>query len=247
MSLLFRKNIILLSSVVVTFVFMSSCQNQKENNSVDASFLENQSPLDTILGDKVLNAETGEIRTNNFVNLIGITTKQLELESELYGIEKIDQNHFIIKQKKRYSEARQFDILLKTNENEVTDFIAFNDFLVSDLKRDSLSWILLLSDFHQTNNYWKSKQQIRALKLDSDFNEVWNYTRSSNNFPLNGKTVSIGRDNYSLVIEVITGCHICLVVTEVLLSKSGEFQSVQAITNYNSEGISEEELLKLFN
>lgn len=246
MTLSFTKKTVLTFGIVFIYVLFSSCENETKSMSKNQNIVKKISQLDTILGDKVLNVEADEIRGNNFESLIGIEKSQLLLESELYNIEKFDENHFIIRQKKEYLRARKFDLLLKTNDNEVIDFIAFNDFSISDLKRDSTSWIVLTSDFYQTNIYWKSKQQIRISKLDSDLNEVWSYSRKSNNYLLRGSKVSINQDNYAFEIEVITGCHICFVVAELVLSKDGKFQSVKALRRENSLGVEKEELLEVF-
>ena len=195
---------------------------------------------------KILNFKTNEIRKDNFDRLIGIKKKQLVLESKLYNIEEAKPNYYIMKQKRSYSEARFFNILLKTNENEIIDFIVFNDFSISDLKFDSTSLIVLLSNLNQTNEYWKSKQQIQIIKLDSNFNKIWNFIRESNYPPLNGQDITIGKNEYSFKIEVITGCHICYVISKLALTKNGQFKSIRSIEKHNSEDISEKILFDIF-
>jgi hypothetical protein len=189
-----------------------------------------------------------EIANNNdlnFESLIGIKKDQLQFETELYNINKVDSNHFILNQKKSYSDARNFNILIKTDDIKITDYIVFNDFSITDIKRDSTHWILLLSDINQTNKYWESEQQIQFLKLDNAFKELWKFITNINT-PLNGRSIKINESNYAFTIEVITGCQICFVIAEVVLTKSGEFMSVRSIGRQNSSEIPETELQRLF-
>ena len=137
------------------------------------------------------------------------------------------------------------EALLKTDETKVVDYIAFNDFTISDIKRDSTDWIVLLSDFNQNNAYWKSKQQIQVIKLDMNLNQIWKYVSDSDQYPLNGLDIKVGENKYLFKAEIITGCHICLVVAQVELSKDGTFKSVQHIQNQNGK-IEFEKLPKIF-
>lgn len=55
MKLSFKTKIILISSIVLTSSFMVSCKNKTEINSIEKIISNNPNPLDTILGDKILN------------------------------------------------------------------------------------------------------------------------------------------------------------------------------------------------
>jgi hypothetical protein len=204
-----------------------------------------KSPLDTILGDKILNVETGKLRKDNFKSLLKIRKDQLKIKSALYNLKQLDHHHFVLSQKQKYTDARNFSILVKTNDSFISDYVVFNDFLISDVKRDAASWILLLSDFHQTNNYWKSEQQIKIVKLDSRLKELWSFSKNSA-FPLACQSLTINPDNYSFKIEVITSCHICFSLAELLLTKDGQFSSVRTIGTQNSYKLTDEELQQIF-
>lgn len=240
-----RTNIIL-TGLLLACLLIYSCNRDKNNN--ESLLKENiqTSPLDTILGEKILNAETGEKRKDNFESLLNMKKQVLQIESSLYNIKQIDANHFILSQKKDYAEARNFNILIKTDDSIVKSYYVTNDFHISDIKQDSANWIILLSDFYQTNTYWKSEQQIKIIKLDSDFNLLWNFSKNSST-PLSGQSLEVNTHNYSFNVEVITGCHICYSLAQILLSKDGAFLSVKTIGAQNSKVLSDEELNLIFN
>jgi hypothetical protein len=239
-----RTNIIL-TGLLLACLLIYSCNRDKKNN--ESLLKENiqTSPLDTILGEKILNAETGEKRKDNFESLLNMKKQVFQIESSLYNIKQIDANHFILSQKKDYAEARNFNILIKTDDSIVKSYYVTNDFHISDIKQDSGNWILLLSDFYQTNTYWKSKQQIKIIKLDSDFNQVWIFSKNSST-PLSGQSLKVNTDNYTFDIEVITGCHICFSLARLVLTKDGKFIDVKSIGNQNSQELSDAELNSIF-
>lgn len=226
-------------------MFFYSCNGGKINTDYPLIDTLQTSPLDTILGEKILNVETGEKRDDNFKSLLSLKKRQLQIESALYNIQQIDSNHFVLRQKKDYAEARNFNILIKTDDSIVKSYCVFNDFLISDIKQDSTNWILLLSDIYQTNKYWKSEQQIKIIKLDSNFQQVWHFSKNSSG-PLSGQSIKVNTNSYSFNIEVITGCDICYALAQLVLSKDGQVLSVKSIGRQNSQGLSDAELNLIF-
>lgn len=204
------------------------------------------SPLDTILGEKILDRTTRKKRNDNFYSLLKIRTKDLQYYSTLYNVKRLDANHFVLTQKKDYAEARNFNILLRANDSMVTNYFVFNDFSISDIKQDEKNWIVLLSDFYQSNEYWQSEQQIKIIKLDSNLREIWQYNKNAS-IPLSGKKIRVAQDNYEFEIEVITGCHICYSLAELTLSKDGRFLALKSIGSENADRLSETELHEIFN
>jgi len=148
-------------------------------------------------------------------------------------------------QKKNYAEARNFNVLLFVNDSLVVNYYVFNDFMISDIQKDGNKWILLLSDFYQSNEYWRSEQQIKIVQLDSTLQTVWEYNKNIS-VPLSGQKIKINQDNYSFTIEVITGCHICYSLAELVLSKEGKFSGLKSIGSANASKLSDEQLHKLF-
>lgn len=240
-----RQNF-LLTSLLLAGVFFYSCNDGSINSDYPLKDTLQTSPLDTILGEKILNVETGEKRDDNFTSLLSLKKHQLQIESALYNIKQLDSNHFVLSQKKDYAEVRNFNILIKTDDSNVVSYLVFNDLLISDIKQDSTNWILLLSDLYQTNKYWKSEQQIKIIKLDSNFNQVWHFTKNSSG-PLFGQSVEVNSNTYSFNIEVITGCSICFTLAQLVLSKDGQVLSVKSIGRQNSQALSDAQLNLIFN
>jgi hypothetical protein len=237
--------VLLITSLLVSFFIFSNCNSidLKETGSNNKSNLSFN--LDSIYGDKKIENET-TIRENNFDNLIGLDKNLLLSNSSNYNVQKLDSNHFVIRQKNNYSDARTFNILLKTDSVKIVDFTVFNDFSISDIKLEDTNWIILLSDFDQNNKFWVSEQQIKIVKLDENLNEVWSYLNNQK-IAFNGNSIVIKDDGYEFNIEIMTGCHICVINASILLSKEGDFLSVKKIGVQNSADISDSELQKLFN
>lgn len=232
--------LIFLSMVFVTLA-NTSCENQSGNEKMKNADYQRGFNLDSIFGEKILNEKTGEIRKDNFNALYRLKKEQLSVKSKIYDINKLSDNLFLVSQKKNYEKARNFNLLLTTNKFNVSKFLVINDFDIVDVKRDSIHWILLLSDFDQHNKYWKSEQQIKVLKLDENLNEIWSLTRNSN-YPLSGESLRIFNNKYSLKVQLITGCSICYTVAELVLTKNGEVTSVKSIGHQNSTALSDAQL-----
>lgn len=233
------------TSLLLACMFFCSCDCGKNNHDNLSRENTQTSPLDTIVGEKIINTETGEKRKDNFKSLLKIKKQALQTESSLYNVMKIDRNHFVLSQRKNYAQARNFNILIETNDSIVKSYLVINDFQISDLKQDSTDWILLLSDFYQTNTYWKSERQIKIIKLDKDFNQLWDFSKNSST-PLSGQSLKVNPDNYSINVEVIRGCHMCFTLAQIVLSKNGELLSVKSIGSQNSEALSDAELNLIF-
>lgn len=240
------KRFIILTGLLLACMHFKSCNPGKNNSVYILKDSIQTSPLDTILGEKILNIETGEKRNDNFKSLLNIKKHHLQIESALYNLIQLDPNHFVLSPKKNYSEARNFSILIKTDDSIVKSYFVINDFRVSDIKQDSINWILLLSDLYQANKYWKSEQQIKIIKLDSNFNQVWNFSKTSSTTVF-GQSIKVNPDNYSFNIEVITGCDICFTLANLVLSKDGHFVTVKSIGKQNSQELSDAELKLIFN
>ncbi len=204
------------------------------------------STLDIIYVEKLLDQTNGKKRVDNFHSLLKIKTNDLQYHSKLYNVKQLNDAHFVISQKKDYSDARNFNLLVQTNDSAIIKYFVVNDFMISDIKQDGTAWIILLSDFYQSNRHWRSEQQIQIVKLDSEFEELWRYAKNID-LPLSEKSLSINKDNYTFNIEVITGCHICYSLAELVLSKDGGFVSLKSIGGEADEQLTDDELIQIFN
>jgi hypothetical protein len=223
---------------------------EKVNNDpfieVGENIVYKENRLDTILGDKVINIETNEIRENNFESFKNISVSDLKKDSKLYDITLIKENNYLLRQKKSYSTARLFNVLLKTKNDKIIDYFVLNDFRISDIIIDGNSFLILSDDFENENIYWSCELQMKIIKLDLNYNHIWDYKASYKN-PLETVKIKSSKNFDTYTINVITGCHICYSIVELKLSKSGDFISVNEIALHNSPSITEEQLRAIFN
>lgn len=209
-------------------------------------YLQAQTNLDSILGDKILDLNTHEIRNNNFELLKQLKVENLEEASTLYKVEALSNNYFLLKQTKIYSEARNFSLILKTDDDSVTEYYVLNDFFVRDVIQHKNQFILLCDDFGNYNIFWKTSFTAKIIKLDKNFNEIWKYEVSDEDYPLEAESSRKTEKGSLHTINVITGCHICYSIAELELSDKGKFKSVKEIGVNNSEHLSLEFLQGIF-
>jgi len=235
----------LLLYIGLLLVFSCSKSDSNSNQTVPPLKKKYENKLDSILGDKIINISTGKIRPNNFYRLKEINVKSLLEKSYLYNVHPITKNFYLLKQNKSYSEARHFNIILKTNNKNVTDYYILNDLSVKDILPSENHFIILCDDFENNNSHWKSKQELQILKIDKNFKEIWQYKRNDY-FPFEAENSRIGKNSSFHRINVITGCHICYMIVELELSNEGKFKSLSKIGTHNSEDIDLEILKKRF-
>lgn len=226
-------------------LFLLSCStspNEKSNNES----LSSANPLDSIFGDKIIAQDKNTIRHNNFEKLDEITFEDLCSESNQYIVESKNGSYFILKQRKNYSEARQFNIIFKVQNEKITDHFIIQDFSIKDLVVINNELFLLCDDWDNHNIFWKSKQQILIICFDESYNEQWKYQLKSR-FPLQADRIETEGNSIKYIINVITGCHICYSIAELELSSNGKFKSVEEIGTNNSSSIEQKELTNIFN
>lgn len=231
--------------LIYSLLFLASCSapTSREANVIPSTA--HSTSLDSILGDKIKDVDQKLIRPNNFNQLKGLSVKDLKLESSLYSVTPINKNYYLLKQKKQYSEARHFNIILKTQKGTVVDFYVSNDFSIKDCKITGTTISILCDDWDNKNIYWKGKQQVKVLQLDTDFQEIWNYEVDSNS-PLQADKIISNSRAIVVKIHVITGCHICYSIVELELNNNGIAKSVKEVNLHNSKSISIEKLKEFF-
>lgn len=202
-------------------------------------------PLDQILGDKWISNDS--IRKNNFENLIGLPKSVLLAKSKLYSVTKVNDEVFLMRQNKSYSEARNFDLLLQIRNDSVCTFKAIEDFSIIDIKKDNSDWILLLSDWDNTSADWESKQQIEIKKIDKNFEDVWTKLYKGNTYHLNAERIDEITDHYNFTLKFIAVCHECFIRVNLRLTKEGKFVLVENLGQVNTtHQINQEELEAFF-
>ena len=219
--------------LLLLLVSAVSCSSQPETkNSIVEGF--NGNPLDLILGDKMIDEKTKAIRSNNFENLLALTRFDLEKHSELYSLKNLADDFTLLTQKKTYSEARNFDIILKLEKESVSKYFVLNDSRIEGEYQDSSTLYILTGDIENHNVYWKTENKICLLKFDDQLNQFSKYTAKSNLYPL--EAVSLRNENNQLIatVEVITGCHICTNTFELKFNETGNCTSAVEIAKTNS-------------
>jgi outer membrane protein assembly factor BamB len=238
-----------MKSIVILFLGLfcfQSCEMKSEDIAQGTSETTHPfNPIDTILGDKVLSLDPNEFRYDNFNSLVDLDEDYLNWDSDLYEIEKLNDTLFIMRQKKTYTDARTFGIILKPSNGKIESYYVLNDFEIIDVEIEPNHCLILASDFFIYSEHWKSEQQVKIIKLDDDFNEIWTFNLNVYK-PLNGRSLSINNDKFYATIDVITGCHMCSVQVEFEFSRDGELLSYKQTGKENSDWLSEIQLEDIF-
>lgn len=208
------------ASLFLFLLVLAACSS-KPDSGASAQEKQQVNPLDSILGDKLIDKQTNKIRPNNFSELLTITRSDLDRKSELYLVKNIDNNFKILKQKKSYLEARNFNVLFKLETEKISKYIVINDFQIEGAFRNGTELFILTGDLENHNKYWKSDNRIRLIKFDTQLNQLWEYTAETHQFPL--RAVGIKKEDNHIVatVEVIKGCSVCTNNLELTFNQKG--------------------------
>ncbi|MBI1286951.1 MAG: hypothetical protein GC178_05170 [Flavobacteriales bacterium] len=214
-------------------VAFSSC-SPKQLNTNDGT-AKTTNPLDLILGDKLLELGSGEIRENNFQDVLTLSKQNLSDSSSLYDVYTEDSVFYFVNQRKMYSAARLFSMVLKVEGQNVAKFRAVDDFKVADMSSDTKGVTVLFGNFGFYGEHWKTDNEVQLVRFDNNLNEVWRYTPISSRFPMEGLKI-FSQDGYTSVwINLITGCHICVNTYEVKVDSLGKCISAIEVDRNNSD------------
>lgn len=226
-----------ISLFVLSLLLLFSCSSGIKNDSkavISPSIIEIVNPLDTILGDKMIDAKTGNIRPNNFHMLTKIPINVFYKPSKLYNIKKIDKDLFLVQQKKSYRDARLFYLLIKVGKNFPTNYYVINDFYVIDFQKVKDDLVLLLSNLGNYNAHWKVDNEIKILKLNQDFNEQWTYSAIDKKICLDGEGIKVENGEILALVHLITGSHLCYDIVELEIDSNGNCVSAIELGNQHS-------------
>ncbi len=216
-----NKKIIFDYKYLIIFIFAIFFMFCKEN-TFSIQQKNNLNPLDTIVGDKFMK-ENSIIRGNNFIYFHHISRENLARESELYNIIKINNETFLLQQKKIYSAARNFNAVLKIRANKVAYYHIFNDYKIIDYHILGDSLIILSDNFEMQeiqNSHWKTKNQINIEKFDAQLNKVWTYEMPTKTAPIRANALKDKQNNdiITCLIDVILGSTMSYETNELKLS-----------------------------
>ncbi|GEM_PF-1609785 len=239
-----------ISFFVLSLLLLFSCSTDVKNDSktVDSpSTIEIVNPLDTILGDKMIDVKTGNIRPNNFHMLAKIPINVFYKPSKLYNIKKIDKDIFLVQQKKSYRDARLFYLLIKIGKYFSTNYYVINDFYVIDFQKVKDDLVLLLSNLGNYNAHWKVENEIKILKLSQDFNEEWTYSAKDKKICLDGEGMKEENGKILALVHLITGSHLCYDIVELEIDSYGNcVNTIERGNQHSSTTYKQSELNSIF-
>jgi hypothetical protein len=224
---LIKVRIKIMKSSLLLLVILFGC---KQEGKLEISIGKSKkplilNPLDAVLGDKILRESNNIIRPNNFQSLINLPIIYLYLESELYNIKRIDSNLFLLMQKKLYTEARNFNILLAVDGEKIIRYYVVNDFEALDVEKRANEIFLLCSNLNNKNEYWRLHNEVKVLKINLDLNVIWEYRVKQQKYPLDASNFIVTGPKTKFVTHVITGCTICYSCVSVEVDENGKYLS----------------------
>lgn len=207
----------------------------EEENTGSIKLNIDPNPLDSILGEKILSSNPDKKREANFSKLYSISEDNLKQSSKLYDAFQLGAEYYVINQKKMYSEARLFSLLVQVKNNKIINYKAINDFKIVDQINDSNGLTILLDNFENQNNYWKTNNEIQIIQFDKELNQKWSYSPNSNEFPLEALKIKTQANNVELTVNLITGCSICTNIYKLIIDNKGKCLSVKELYKTNSD------------
>lgn len=231
-------------AILVPSLLVTSCSPTVDEHTglSEANKEEFVHPLDLILGDKVIDPDSGETRPNNFEDLIGFREQDIASGSVLYDALKINDSLYILDQTKTYTEARAFSLVLKVRDSLVTDYFVLHDQRVVTWHITKEKMTFLCDDSRNHNLHWKSTNNLLLVHLDASFNELWCYTPKPSVHPIRARGLRMDQD-LEVQAEVVTGCSICFSIVELKIDPSGSCSQVHEVRLHNSSHPVEQEML----
>lgn len=241
-----------LFQLFLILILLNSCKEKtveivpKIENPVLQNLIK-PNPIDTILGDKLLDFDSLLIRENNFQSFYGVTKENLNSASKLYELEIKGDKLYILNQVKAYTEARLFSAVLALENDAVSNYLIFEDYKIKDAFWDGTYLYVLLGNFENYNTYWKSENKITLLKLSQELDILWTYTAKDDLFNIVPVRVESKSNILSVKVNLSVGCHICYNIYEINLNEKGAFISVKELYKHNSDHeLKDEELEEIF-
>ena len=214
--------IILNFVVLISILRLSACQTETKHLNKSISEIKITNALDTICGDKIISNDGRIKRPNNLKSLLNVQDSDLKKTSKLYKIKFLGNDLHLIQQKKDYSKARQFDLVISAKDRKINNYFALNDFDIIDAELMGDGLVILSSNFHNSNEYWKSENEIKVIRLDSDLKVVWQYSAKGKSYKLDGNELNIENEKTKALINVITGCDMCYSIVEIEIDQNGK-------------------------
>lgn len=218
-------------SVFMLILLVAACNSKAPDNTVKPKRIKS---LDIIYGDKVRSQKSGGFRVNNFERLKAFSASELNQPSTRYSLEDVTDEIKLLRQKKSYSQARNFDILLQLKKSRVANYRVLNDTRIIDRLVEKDGMYLLLDDEENHNAFWKTENKIELIRLDKNLNEISKYTAKSTQYPLRAVNLKRINDNLVARVEVIAFCAICTVQFDLSFDGSGNCISAVEVGRSNS-------------
>jgi hypothetical protein len=217
----------------LTIAFISSCSSDLASEK-KVQGLNSNNPLDSIVGEKLVDESSGAIRKDNFSDFLDISKQNLIQKTKLFDVSKISSHFYSINQSKTYKTARSFSVILKIKNDSICKYYVKNDFQIIDHIKHSKGLTSLFGNFGNYSRHWKTNNEIELIRFDNNLNQLWVYAPSSNKFPLEAIEVEDRGDFVRAEIDVVTGCHECTNTFELRIDSLGNCFSAVEIDKTNS-------------
>lgn len=251
----------LLYLVTTLFIVSACCKLEKDQRNAlkipdlfpdSTKTLYAISPLDTILSDKIANDFMHVTRSNNFHSLLGMNRRVFLRPSKIYKIILLNSAYAAIVPKNHFTHARNTSVIVAFDQSgEVVNYFILNDYNIQDVSyhRDGIA--VVATDYENCNEFWKRKYNVQAIHLDGQLNERFTYETASweaTDLPFYAEASLCNEpDRFTFRTGVITACHICYTVVEVVLNDRGE--CIDVLGNQGSarsRSLTQEELKRVF-
>lgn len=222
-----------LIQLLLIITCIASClpePNSTRNNETEKSV----NPLDSILGEKIINEETRDLQEENFSVLKNISRKNLESHSSNYDVESVSEDFYVLNQHKFYSQARLFSILLKIDNKKTVAYLVKKDFKIIDHFKDKEGLTVLYGNFGNRYKQGERNNEVELIRFDNELNEVWNYAPKSSIASLEALEIENKNTFTKVNINVISGCDICKSKFELKIDNEGNCISAVETGRQNS-------------
>lgn len=194
-------------------------------------------PIDTILGEKVL--EDGTLRKDNFQSILKLKAGFLSDSSELYRVQELTKDLFLLTRKKFYQNNRSYSLFVKIKGDQIVCCQAVNDFPVRGAVYSDQRIYFIGDDYCEIISPWKPTYTVKITCVDLDFRNLWNISSITNKgyfFHSTGLELKNGQLIAGIGLQNEGSSTMCVDEFDVTLDKSGKITNSVYSGGYSCGG-----------
>ena len=179
------------------------------------------SPLDVILGEKKM--DDGSFRKDNFQSILQLKASYLKDSSQLYKVQPLTKDLFLLTRKKFYYNNRSYSLFVKTRGDRIVFCHPIIGFPIKGVVYSDEKIYFIGDDYSEIPNPWKPSYSVKITCVDLNFMELWKTVSDSDYYFFFATGLSLKENVLHAQVELHgQGSTMCTDIYDVELTNSGK-------------------------